>query len=297
MFIIRRSVRRKISLIFTSFIPTRKLRKKIRRKITQDDKVFDYSDQMCLGVTYSVWDGEELLEASLRSIRKNTDYINVVWQVDSWSGKRCSEGLEDLLKELKEKQLLDHYVLYTPQRTTAARNEKIKRQVGVDDLKKNQCTHFLIMDVDEFYIADELRRAKSFIVEHQIEHSACGFYNYAIQPTYRRVDVAPFSVQFISKLKESTQLGTHNRYCIIDPTRLSDFTGMKVYYFNTVQMHHMESIRNDLKEKFMNSSAFQNNGDALMEDYQSILEINDQNYTEQGLVKVENRFDIAPCKG
>jgi len=293
MFTLRRTLRRKLALAFTMFIPTRKLRRDIRRKITGYGKEVDYSHKMRLGVTYSVWDGEELLESSLKSIRKNVDYINVVWQKHSWEGAPCSESLESLLKDLKGRGLLDHYIQYVPKRTTAARNEKIKRQVGVDDLKENKCSHFLIMDVDEFYVEDELRRAKSYIVENGIEHSACGIYNYEIKPTYRCVDVAPLSVQFISILNDSTELGTHDRYCIIDPTRISGFKGLKCYYFTTIQMHHMRTVRKDLESKFRNSSAHQNNSDDLMAEYEDISKVTEKNFREHGLVEVENLFKIT----
>ena len=46
-----------------------------------------------LGISYSVWDGEELLEASIKSVRENADYINVVWQKKSWYGIDCDENL------------------------------------------------------------------------------------------------------------------------------------------------------------------------------------------------------------
>ena len=43
-----------------------------------------------LGVSYSVWDGEEMLEFAIRSIRSEVDYVNVVWQKLSWFGTMCS---------------------------------------------------------------------------------------------------------------------------------------------------------------------------------------------------------------
>lgn len=63
-----------------------------------------------LGISYSVWDGEELLEASIKSVRENADYINVVWQKKSWHGIDCDENLEILLMQLKEKGLIDEII-------------------------------------------------------------------------------------------------------------------------------------------------------------------------------------------
>ena len=38
-----------------------------------------------LGVSYNLFNGEELLEASIKSIRQNVDYINVIYQEYSWT--------------------------------------------------------------------------------------------------------------------------------------------------------------------------------------------------------------------
>lgn len=67
-----------------------------------------------LGISYSVWDGEELLEASLKSVRENADYINVVWQKKSWQGADCDENLESLLLKLKENGFIDEIIFFEP---------------------------------------------------------------------------------------------------------------------------------------------------------------------------------------
>ena len=52
---------------------------------------------MRLGASYSVFDSEELLEYSIKSIRKNVDYISVVYQTVSNHVIPCNEGLVPLL--------------------------------------------------------------------------------------------------------------------------------------------------------------------------------------------------------
>ena len=56
---------------------------------------------MKLGVSYNVFDGEELLESSIKSIRSEVDYISVVYQTVSNFGNQCSEELIPLLNRLK----------------------------------------------------------------------------------------------------------------------------------------------------------------------------------------------------
>jgi hypothetical protein len=67
---------------------------------------------MKLGCGYNLWDGEELLERSIESIRKHVDYVVVVYQTTSNFGSLCSPGLESLLDELKAKKLIDETIFY-----------------------------------------------------------------------------------------------------------------------------------------------------------------------------------------
>jgi hypothetical protein len=54
-----------------------------------------------LGVSYNVFDGEELLRAAVTNVREcGADYVNVVWQRFSYFGERASDHLEDLLGDL-----------------------------------------------------------------------------------------------------------------------------------------------------------------------------------------------------
>lgn len=65
-----------------------------------------------LGVTYSVFCGEELLRSSIMSVRNQVDYINVVWQEYSWTGERMDENLLILLKELINEGLIQKIIKF-----------------------------------------------------------------------------------------------------------------------------------------------------------------------------------------
>lgn len=74
----------------------------------------DNPTHMILGAAYNVFDGEELLEASIRSIRTSVDYIVIVYQTTSNFGEKCSHNLVQILESLKEKGLVDDIVHYEP---------------------------------------------------------------------------------------------------------------------------------------------------------------------------------------
>ena len=144
---------------------------------------------MKLGVTYSLFDGEELLPFSILQIRKHVDYINVVFQEHSWFGDKCTPLVRPLLADLKNKHIIDNVIEYPFKDfgNIPAINYYVldKRTVGLNDLKQKGCTHCIVMDCDEFYFSDEFARAKQFIVTYGITHSACAFYNYFHYPEIR----------------------------------------------------------------------------------------------------------------
>jgi len=90
---------------------------------------------MKLGISYNLFDGEELLESSIQSVRASADHINVIYQKISNWGEPCSENLEDLLSDLVKKKLIDKIYCYSPKKTSAGKNELHKRNIGLNIAK------------------------------------------------------------------------------------------------------------------------------------------------------------------
>ena len=55
---------------------------------------------MILSATYNFFNGEEHLIASLKSIRSQVDYINIVYQTISNHGNKCTEYAKDVIFEI-----------------------------------------------------------------------------------------------------------------------------------------------------------------------------------------------------
>lgn len=209
-----------------------------------------------LGVTYSVFNGEELLRASVLSIREHVDYINIVYQKFSWFGTPCNPKLEKILYELKEEGLIEKIIEYPfSDFGNKGKVEKYvldKKNIGIADLKANQCTHCLIMDADELYFSEEFQKAKQYVITTGITHSACSIYDYRYLPEIRTRDAAQYAVPFIFKMKKNSKLSDrHHMPCFVDSLRTFSFNRFidKFYYFNTVSMHHMTGIRNNYLQK------------------------------------------------
>lgn len=215
---------------------------------------------MKLGVSYIVFDGVELLEHSIKQIRKQVDYVQVIYQSTSWFGHQIKN--EDLitLNSLKLKGLVDELTKFsdfTPLRDTLANSiakskvyEKSKRELGLKSALKKGCTHYLCMDVDEFYIEEEFARAKAEIEEKDYGLTAVRFINYVNIPTLHR-GYDPSRVPFICKIGDSSSM-TSRFFVKCDPTRGIASQVKTTHDFDpeSITMHHMESVRKDLKTKY-----------------------------------------------
>jgi len=222
-----------------------------------------------IGVSYNLFDGEELLEASIKSIRNNVYYISVVYQTVSNFGNPANSGLREQLEKLKEDGLIDEIYLYEPDlKLEAYQNEMKKRDIGLRLAKKNGCNYFLGMDTDEFYDEEEFSNALDRIIASNVTTSAVSIIDYIKSPenqivgnfTFTPSELEPYNyyVPFLVKIKK---LGWQNHGkcyfpCLVDPTRkLSHMGRFKLFSVQEVAMHHMTTVRKDLNKKYQNTSA------------------------------------------
>ena len=250
-----------------------------------------------LGAAYCLWDGEELLEASIKSIRENVDYIVVVWSNISYFGEQGDPNIEKFLSDLKEKHLIDEIILYKVNLNYNARkNELIKRNIGLKACKKSGCSHFLIMDTDEFYEKENFKNAKNFIYKNSITNSYCIMYNY-LDIEYRDINPAGYFVPFIQKINRFSKINMRNNTftcCYFDSTRKIDPVPFfnRIYFMENLIMHHYTGVRKNIMKKLVNSSA-----NLSKESISNFLNAYDKSNIEKlwrkgKLVKVENIFDI-----
>ena len=215
------------------------------------------------GISYSVFDGYELLEASISSIRQHVDYINVVYQTKSWFGAPADKDLLPTLKSLQDKGLIDELIEYKANPSIPARvQERAKRNLGLDAAKKAGVNYFMTMDTDEFYVGKEIDTMKYYIIQNGITHSFCNIIVYGIKPTDRILNSSSCYAAFFSKIDNRSCLKYNNHIpALIDPTRqIAHRMFSKYYVLPVINMHHMTYVRKNIDKKFKNSSASELHG-------------------------------------
>ena len=194
-----------------------------------------------------MFDGEELLEGSIKSIRSNVDYVVVVYQKISNFGDKCNPKLESLLRKLVEENLVDEMLLYQPSNFSSAErkelvsksaplslqganadtigeqffNELRKRELGREKCAQNGCTHFMSIDTDEFYLNEELARVKQVVEEKDYDATACRMRLFVKKPTW---EFFPYdninAVPLICKISKHSPFRLAAPFQLeVDPTR------------------------------------------------------------------------------
>ncbi len=258
-----------------------------------------------LGVTYSVFSGEELLRDSILSIRDNVDYINIVYQTISWTGNKCNSNLENTLNELKAEGLVDSVIKFDVNLSGekglkwAQVQTCKKRNAGVIDLINNNCTHCMLMDADEFYRKEEFKKAKEFVIQHNISHSCCNIYDYKLSPKYRKIEANNYAVPFILKLNRFSRVTGHsNLPCVVDSLRIFLFLPMihKFYYLNIVSMHHMTGVRKNIDSKLLNTlNSYDDKSTDRIKEYRRRFQEYQESPTsilEDGYIEVKGEFGL-----
>ena len=251
-----------------------------------------------LGVSYSVWDGEELLESAIKSIRPAVEYVNVVWQKYSWHGNECAPDLEEKLLALKEKGLIDELIFFDCNpKINPNVNECAKRNLGLEAARRAGCTHFMTLDTDEFFDLERFQKAKQFVYDNNLTHTACVQYGYRTT-TLRYVQALDFFPPFIYRIDqgEKFELGCFNDNLpwLLDPAKQIPIkNNSRICFLHNIEMHHYSFIRKNYNKKLENSSA--NQRENWVEDYKKTMHLENefQSLLDKGIcVKVPNYFNI-----
>lgn len=256
---------------------------------------------MKLGVSYNLFDGEELLESSIKSIRSNVDYISVVYQTQSNFGNPCSEELLPLLTRLESEGLIDELFEYRPNVSKGGHyNEIRKRNLGLTLSETAGCTHHMTMDSDELYTDEQLKYVKKIIEDGDYDSSACQMKTYFKDPSYEIRPMNSYYVSLIFKIRQGVEFVFGQQFpVLVDPTRRMDAGVCKVFTREEVEMYHMSYVRKNIESKLTNSSSR-----GAFTDVKGFLEmfksykVGDTFFTthppgNETTILVENKFNIS----
>lgn len=220
---------------------------------------------MKLCAIYNCWDGIELLPGSIKCLYDHVDEIIIVYQEVSNFGEKYSPHTE-MLETLSDRFQKITFMKYDPiVDMGGAMNERAKRNFGLEFAKRLGCTHFLALDVDEYY--EDFAQAKQLYLDLGHKGSVCRLHTYFKKPTFRFDRPEDYYVPFIHELKPDTKHGSSSYKFWVDPTRTvneSDIVELPIF------MHHFSWVRHNILRKGRNSSAnIQIQKGKILDDYNS----------------------------
>lgn len=204
---------------------------------------------MKLAAIYNVWDGDELLQGSINSIRDQVDTVIVIYQHISNYGEVYQPDLSIISG-------IDIKHFYEPVLSRGGSwNETRKRNAGLEIAKASGCTHFICMDCDEYYQGEDFAEIKAAAMGY--DGTAGKMFTYYKHPTDQLTPVEGYYVPLIHKIYDNTRLGSREYPVYADPTRR--VSPVKSFYkFDRPVMHHFSYVRKDIMRKVRNSSARDN---------------------------------------
>lgn len=255
---------------------------------------------MKIGAVWNVFDGSEHLPASIRCISGAVDHCAAIVQdVSNW-GEQDKTG-QNVVEALNREGVLHQAIHFTPPYRAndwrgAYNLEREKRRLGALALLEAGCTHGIILDCDEFYHPAEFARE---VEEYKTgnNHLYARFhpiYVYFKQPNWRfeRPDITlvPGLFPLNKYIKFGISEGPWEKLkLVVDPTRRMTCPGVKK---SAMFMHHFSYIRNDLSQKFRNSTARENlNKASVREEYENAGLGSEISYMPYGpLIEAQNLF-------
>lgn len=221
-----------------------------------------------LGIGYNVFDGVELLESSVDSIRNVADYVCVVYQTVSNFGNTINADVEDIVMSLKTAGKVDEIYKYEPNQVAGHANEINKRNMGMLLSKIKGCTHFMTMDTDELYDESELMNVRSVVYTGDFDSSACKMLTYYRSGEFIVDPPEEYYVPLIYKIDDRrfSMNSVGARWSVpVDPTRRLPIGSLRLFDRAEIQMHHFSYVRDDIRAKLVNSSASPNYKDRIDE--------------------------------
>ena len=264
---------------------------------------------MKLGVSFNIFDGEEMLFFSLRNLRPMVDHINVVYQTISNYGNK-NQNLENQLDKYFRAGLIDKLFKYEPtfeknedgtiKWQNGQINEIEKRNIGLNICKANGCDVMMTLDCDELYDPEQFKWAKQDFEKYGYDTSFCKMSTFYKHPTFRLTPKEEYYAPLFYRINKDTKFGYHSKdYPVaLDPTRKVKAGYSRIYESEEIEMQHFAYVRNDIASKVINSSSQSDeiSKKKVIHHYENFNDIKDGALLiggqQFGLIKVENKFDI-----
>lgn len=211
---------------------------------------------MKLAACYTVFNGEELLEASMAQIAHEVDVFVICYQTISNKG---NENV-DLLRFLRRFATVDGVILvhFTPNLALNTKeNERNKHELMLKTARLHGATHVLLAACDHFYDKNQFSVALRESIVGDFDVTFTRMFTYYKRPTWQISPPEEYFMPLIIKLHPKTSIINRKLYpVLVDPSvKVNTCDRWHVFTLSECALHHYSMIRTDINSKFDNAAA------------------------------------------
>ena len=204
---------------------------------------------MKLAACYTVFNGVELLEHAINSVKDHVDEIIIGFQTVSNYGNECKDIL-DFMDRFPDY----NYFNYEPDLMVDSKtNEKRKHQQLIEYARICNCTHFFLSATDHFYKEDEILYAINVVLTTGVKTTYSKMITYFKEPTLMLEPLEEYYMPFICST--SVNIGNISPVLVDPACSFRPFAPFYVFKEDEVLMHHFSWIRKDIRNKLENAAA------------------------------------------
>lgn len=245
---------------------------------------------MKLAACYTVFNGVELLEHAINSVKDHVDEIIISFQTVSNYGNECKDIL-DFMDRFPSYT----YFSYEPDlKVDAKTNEKRKHQKLIELARSLNCTHFFLSATDHFYKEDEILYAINVVLTTGVKTTYSKMVTYFKEPTLMLEPLEEYYMPFICST--SVNMGNMSPVLVDPACSFRPFAPYYVFKEEEVLMHHFSWIRKDIRNKLENAAAKVNWEDKIEDfiDRYNNFKLGDRfpYYPKHRIVETEDIFNL-----
>lgn len=257
---------------------------------------------MKIAACFTVFNGLELLEASIANIVDKVDHIVICYQETSNKGHKSTE-LMPFINELQGKKYNSkfEFIEFKPvSNVNTKENERQKHQLMLSYARFIGCSHWILMACDHFYTAEQIDFAKKEVEINDYDVTFTKMFTYYKHPTWQLTPIEDYFMPFLMAIRPESVICNMNYPLLVDPSvKVNTINKWRLFELDEIALHHYSMIRINIRDKFLNAAASIRWGADAAENYAKEFESYDINMnpgvTYFGMRKIKivaNHFNL-----
>ncbi len=241
---------------------------------------------MKLAACYTVYNGIELLEDAIESIKNNVDEIIICYQTISNRGEKNNDFL-NWIKNNKDY----NYIEFKPDLNIfVKKNEASKHEMLRLTAKKLGCTHWFLSATDHLYKHNEVENVKKEVIKNKYKTTFTKMKTFFKENYYCLKPLEDYYMPFICDVNIPIKYQGWSPVKVDSAIKFDSHNNYKVFDKSEILMYHYSYVRYDIENKLINAAARSN----WRTQIPSMLD-QFRNFKEGDKFYMFNKYDIVKC--